>query len=217
MTDKHTKFIRVLMNILCVFILFALIRPGQAAEKTPIFSYGSGSYELIIFSDYFCAPCQKMEKELDKTISGMIERGVVKITLVDLPMHKLTPLYATYFLYVLNAAPSYREALRARRLLFDKASRIGAITDEHLAAALQAAGISFQPYDIKRSVAKYKEMIEKYKVRSTPTFVFIYSSTDISKHSNSDAIVKEMEKLAKAIEERGKASCGSCNSVNLPR
>jgi protein-disulfide isomerase len=213
-----SKFIYVLVNMLCIFILCAaLTRPTQATENAPVFSYGSGPYELIVFSDYFCAPCQKMEKELDKIISGMIERGGVRVTFVDLPIYKLTPLYGTYFLYVLNAAPTYAEALRARRLLFEKASRIGAITDKHLETALQAANIPVKPYDIKQSLVRYKDMIRKYKIRSTPTFVFIYSSTDIRKYSKSEAIRKGMAELAKSIEERGNNSCKSCNSMDISR
>ena len=96
----------------------------------------------------------------------MIEQGKAKVTFVDLPIYKLTPLYGTYFLYALNAKPDYKEALRARRLLFEKASRLGAIQDRHLENALRAANIAIKPYDIKQSLDKYKSMIRKYKVRS---------------------------------------------------
>lgn len=212
------KFIYAVTTVLCSLAILAVsVIPVPAAEKAPVFSHGAGPYELIIFSDYFCAPCQKMEKELDETISAMLEKGKVRITFVDVPLYKLTPLYGTYFLYVLNAAPGYKEALRARRLLFEKASRIGAIEDKHLEDAFRAENIPFRPYNIQQSLNKYNDLIKKHKVRSTPTFVFIYSPHDIRKCSKSDAIRKEMAKLANMLENREKNSCSSCNSVDFPR
>jgi len=129
-----------------VFVIFFLaggMRASYGVEHAPIFSYGKGSYELIIFSDYFCPPCQKIHKEFSGTIAGLIDGGGVKVTFVDLPIYKLTPLYAKYFLYALNASPGYKEALRARNFLYDKAYRMGAITAEHLERDLNAEGIPF--------------------------------------------------------------------------
>ena len=201
MPFAHTRFIYVLLNTLCLLVILAAASPpAQSEENAPIFSYGAGPYELIIFTDYFCAPCQKMEKEFDKTIAAMVDQGKVKVTFVDLPVFKLTPLYGTYFLYALNAAPDYKEALRARRLLFDKASRLAAIKEEHLENALRAANISIKPYDIKKSLDRYKSMIKKYKVRSTPTFVFIYSPTDVRNYSGSEPIRKGMAEFLKATD-----------------
>jgi len=200
MLFAYARFINVFLNMLCILIILAAaIRPAQSDEGAPVFSYGAGHYELIIFTDYFCPPCQKMEKELDKTISEMIGRGGVKVTFVDLPIYKLTPLYAKYFLYAANAAPTYREALRARQLLFEKAYRIGAITDEHLENALQEANIPIKPYDTRPSLSKYNDIIKKYEVRSTPTFVFIYSPTDIRKYSGSEPIRKGMAEFLKEL------------------
>ena len=196
----RTRFHYVLLSTLCILAsLASTSSPAQSDENAPIFSYGSGPYELIIFTDYFCAPCQKMEKEMDKTIATMIDQGKVKVTFVDLPIYKLTPLYGTYFLYALNAAPNHNEALRARRLLFDKASRLGAIKEEHLDNALRAANIAIKPYDIKKSLDRYNDLIKTYKARSTPTFVFIYSPKDVRKYSGSEPIRKGMAEFLKAV------------------
>jgi protein-disulfide isomerase len=200
MLFTYARFNYISLNILFIFIaLTAAIQPAHGDEDAPIFSYGAGPYELIIFTDYFCPPCQKMEKELDKTIAGMVKQGNVKVTFVDLPIYKLTPLYGTYFLYAANAAPDYKEALRARRLLFDKASRLAAIKDEHLENALLEAQIAIKPFDIKKSLDRYNDLIKKYKVRSTPTFVFIYSPTDIRKYSGSEPIRKGMAEFLKEL------------------
>jgi thiol:disulfide interchange protein DsbA len=191
------------MAVLCALIvLVSVVRPATGDENAPVFSYGSGPYELIIFSDYFCTPCQKMEKELDKTISGMIGRGGVKITFVDYPIFKLTPLYARYFLYAVNASASYKDALRARQFLFKKASSMGAITAEHLERDLKSEGIAIKPYDTKVSFDRYDALIKKYSVRSTPTFIFVYSATDIRRYSGSEPVRKGMAELLRLLETR---------------
>lgn len=178
------------------------MRASYGAEHAPVFSCGKGSYELIIFSDYFCPPCQKIHKEFSETIAGLIDGGGVKVTFVDLPIYKLTPLYAKYFLYALNASPGYKEALRARNFLYDKAYRMGAITAEHLERDLNAEGIPFTPYDVRPSLDKYDTLIKKYRAYSTPTFVFIYSPKDIRTYSGSEPIKKGMEELLKALEKQ---------------
>jgi len=177
----------------------ALLRPVSAVAEEMIFSYGKGPYELIIFTDYFCQPCQRVEGALPQTLEDLIERGGVKITIVDLPLYKLTPLYARYFLYALNASANYKDALRARQVLFKKASSLGAITAEHLERDLKSEGIAIKPYNIKASLARYTELIGKYGVRSTPTFVFVYSPTDIRKYSGSEPVKKGIAELKKAL------------------
>lgn len=197
----RARLIYVLMNALCILVLLvAMVRTTHAAEEAPIFSCGAGRYELIIFTDYFCQPCQKMEGGLNKTIEEMINRGRVRVTLVDLPLFKLTPLYAKYFLYALNASATCKDALKARQFLFERAFRIGAITAEHLERDFKSEGIAIKPYDTGPSLAKYSEIIRKYRVHSTPTFVFVYSPTDVRKYSGSEPIKKGMAELEKALE-----------------
>lgn len=191
------------LNIVCVAIFLAGgMKTSHGAEHAPVFSHGEGSYELIIFSDYFCPPCQKIHKEFSETIPGLIDSGGVKVTFVDLPIYQLTPLYAKYFLYALHASPGYKEALRARNFLFDKAYRIGAVTAEHLERDLKAEGIPFTPYDVRPSLDQYDAMIKKYRAYATPTFVFIYSPKDIRTYSGSEPIRKGMEELMRMLERR---------------
>ena len=198
----RTRLVYILLGALCgLAALAATNHPAHSDTNAPVFTSDSGSYELIIFSDYFCTPCQKVEKEWEKTIAGLIERGNVKVTFVDLPIYKLTPLYGKYFLYAFNAASDYKEALRARQLLFEKASRFGAITEQHLANAMREANIPIKEYDTNKSLERYKEMITKYRAHSTPTFVFIYSPADIRKYSGSELIRKGMAEFLNTLEQ----------------
>jgi len=190
----------VLLGCLCITGIFAgSIAPVYGAESNLVPSYGSGSYQMLIFSDYFCQPCQRLENWLDKEVHELLAKGGVKVSFVDLPIYKLTPLYARYFLYAVNASKSYKDVLLARKVLFDTASRIGAITEPQLENALKFRNISVKPYDVKPTLTQYNEIVRKYQVRGTPTIVFVYSSTDIRKYSERKDIQNGMAKLRKAL------------------
>jgi len=186
----------------CLYITFTfagLMTTAYGAEKNLVPSYGSGQYQLFIFADYFCQPCQNMEKEIDGAILEIIARGGVKVSFVDLPIYKLTPLYARYFLYAANASKSYKDVLLARKVLFDTASRIGAITEPQLDNALKSRNIPIKPYDVKPTLTQYNDIVRQYRVRGTPTFVFVYSPTDVRKYSSSEEIRKGLSDLRKAL------------------
>jgi protein-disulfide isomerase len=176
------------------------ITSAYGAERNLVPSYGSGRYQLFIFSDYFCQPCQRLEKEIDYEIHELIAKGGVKVTFVDLPIYKLTPLYTRYFLYAVHASKSYKEALLARNVLFDTASRIGAITEPQLDNALKARNIAMKPYDVEPALKQYNDIVRKYMVRGTPMFVFVYSPADVRKYSGSQKIKEGLVELRKVLE-----------------
>jgi len=153
----------VLLGCLCITGIFAgSIAPVYGAESNLVPSYGSGSYQMLIFSDYFCQPCQQMEKELDREVHNFLARGGVNVSFVDLPIYKLTPLYARYFLNAANASKSYEDTLLVRNILFDTASRIGAITETQLENALKSRNIPLKPYDVKPVLTQYNNIVRKY-------------------------------------------------------
>jgi len=190
----------VLLGCLCITGMFAgSIAPVYGAESNLVPSYGSGSYQMFIFSDYFCQPCQRLEHWLNKQVHELLAKGGVKVSFVDLPIYKLTPLYARYFLYAVNASQSYKDALLARKALFDTASRIGAITEPQLENALKSRNVPLKPYDVNPVLKQYNDIAKKYQVRGTPTIVFVYSSTDIRKYSERKDIQNELTELRKVL------------------
>jgi len=190
----------VLLGYLVILFTFSASVPSAyGAERDLVPSYGSGQYQLFIFSDYFCQPCQQLEKGLDKEVHNLLAKGGVKVSFVDLPIYKLTPLYARYFLYAANASKSYKDALLARSVLFDTASRIGAITEPQLENALKSRNIPIKPYDVKPTLTQYNDIVRKYQVRGTPTFVFVYSATDTRKYTGGKEIQKGLSELRKAL------------------
>ena len=135
----------VILGYLFVVLTFSgSATPAYGAERPSAPSYGNGPYELIIFTDYFCPPCQSVESEMDMYLNEFLSKGGVKVTFVDMPFHELSPLYAKYFLYVVNAGGGYKEILNARKVLFELAITNAADTDNALATEIEGTGSGFQ-------------------------------------------------------------------------
>ncbi|MGZ3648763.1 MAG: thioredoxin domain-containing protein [Syntrophales bacterium] len=156
--------------------------PAYGAEKSIVPSYGSGKYELIIFTDYFCPPCQSMESELDPAVKEFLSRGDVRVIFVDLPIHKETRLYAQYYLYAAKAAKNYENVLHARQVLFSLARNHAAQTEDDLKKALKAEGVPITVYDLSPVYPALNKIINTYQAKSTPTCIIKYSSDDIRKY-----------------------------------
>jgi protein-disulfide isomerase len=97
---------------------------SQTAEEK-IYPYGTGPVEVLVFTDYYCHPCQGVEPYLEGALTRLLDLGA-KISFVDKPIHRATPIYSIYFLYAAKKAANFDEVLRIRRLLFDitKANKV---------------------------------------------------------------------------------------------
>ena len=174
----------VLLGYIFIVLTFSgLATPAYGAEKSMVPSYGSGKYEMIIFTDYFCPPCQTLEAEIDPALKEFLSRGGVRVTFVDLPIHKETHLYAKYFLYAAKAGRSYKSVLNARRVLFSLAKNRAASSEDELKKALKAQGVPFTPYNLKPVYPELNKIIETHKAKSTPTCIIKYSNADIRKYT----------------------------------
>lgn len=174
----------VFLGYLFVMLTFSgSTTPAYAAVKSPVPSYGSGPYELIVFTDYFCPPCQSLESEMDPALHEILSMGGVKVTFVDLPIHKQTHLYAKYFFYIANATHRFRDILHARKVLFSMAKNPAVNNDESLSKALAAQGIAFKPYDLKPVYQEINKIIKTHSVSKTPTCIVKYSNADIRKYT----------------------------------
>jgi thiol-disulfide isomerase/thioredoxin len=178
-----------------VWISFSSAIPSWAMEKSLVPSYGEGKYELIVFTDYFCPPCQMLEVDAETSLKGLLAAGGVKVTFIDVPIHKYTPLYVKYFLYTANAGANYKDILNVRKILFTLAKANTITTEEGLANALHKERIVFKPYDLKKVYAALDETIRKYNIRSTPTCVVRYSDSDVRKYVGGDEIKQGLSLL----------------------
>lgn len=181
---KVPLLVFILLGYIFIVLTFSgSATPAYGAERSLVPSYGNGKYELIVFTDYFCPPCQLLESEIDPALAEFLSSGGLKVTFVDLPVHKETPLYARYFLYAARAGTTYESALYARRVLFALARKRSALSEEELKVALNSQDVTFTPYDLKPVYPALNKIISTYKVKSTPTCVIKYSNDDIRKYT----------------------------------
>ena len=176
-----------------VFLTFSgSATPAYAAETTAAPSYGKGSWELMIFTDYFCPPCQAAENELEPELERLLARGDVKITFVDFPGHKSSSLFAKYFLFAAAANKGYANSLKARSVLFALAGEKKIDQESVLAAALKSKNIALETVDHKPVFQQWLAMIKRFEIDQTPTCILRFSSAYSRKFIGSDQISREL-------------------------
>jgi protein-disulfide isomerase len=166
---------------------------GQESPRTP--SLGKGSYEVFFFSDYFCPPCRILDASLESVIKELLALGNVKITFIDVPFSKATPLYAKYYLYAVHAGADEREVLRIRRTLFHAAQEKNIQSEELLVNYLKEQKISWKEYDEKPVFQTLNMIIKQNRIAATPTCVIRYSPSDSKKYIGTDEIWDGLTKL----------------------
>ena len=178
--------------ILVSFSFSGSATPAYAADNTSSVSYGKGSWELIIFTDYFCPPCQSVEKDLEPEIERLLARGGIKITFVDFPGHKGTALYAKYFLSACASDKGYQNVMKARNILFALAGQKKVDQENVLAAALKSKNIALKVIDPKPVFNQWSEMIKRFEIDQTPTCILRFSSAYKRKYVDSEHIRTEL-------------------------
>ncbi len=187
--------ILMIISALTFMTLAGCSKHSDNIEKSAVPSFGVGSCELIIFTDYFCPSCQTLESELDPLLNKLVKTGGVKITFVDAPVHKVTQIYAKYFLYAVNAGKDFDDIMHTRRVLFSIAKTGTVDTEEYLALELKKQHVAFQPYDLRKVYVALNGMMKTHDIRSTPTCVVKYSAVDIRKYSEPEDIKRALLSL----------------------
>ena len=190
----------IIFSVFLVMTLAGCSNPASDPQKSLVPFYGEGSYEVIIFTDYFCPPCREFESELDLFLNQLMEKGVAKITFVDAPVNKLTSMYGKYLLYAANASSDFWDIQRARKVLFSIAETNVVSTEESLVSELKAQGIALKPYDLSKVVPVLNEILKSHDIRSTPACVVKYSSTDIRKYMGPEEIKRGLSLLLSSIK-----------------
>jgi protein-disulfide isomerase len=178
------------------FMVILSVTSFAVAEQSLVPSYGEGKYELFVFTDYFCPPCQGLEADMEPALKRLLATtGGVRVTFVDVPLHQYSLLYIKYFLYAANAGAKNKDILRARNILFSLAKSNTVTTEDDLANALRKQRVAFKPYDLKNVFAALTEIVRKHNIRSTPTCIVKYSDTDVRKYTGGDEIKKGLSLL----------------------
>jgi len=156
-------------------IVFVLHGSNARGQEPPFPAFGSGKIEVRLYTDYFCPPCRKMEPAVEPILMDLIRRGVIRLTLVDIPFSRHSILYTRYFLYALKGKNELEHALKVRNILFETAGSGNVTTQEQLESLLKGKRISFQPFDLKSVFDRFNALIWEDHIDATPTCVIIKS------------------------------------------
>jgi thiol:disulfide interchange protein DsbA len=183
---------------LVLFILFAkpAMSPGQAADSG--FSFGQGLPEIYLFTDYFCPPCQSIEPYMESVLPRLSSMGA-RITFVDMPIHEQTPLYARYYLYAARKANNIDEVLRIRHALFDMAKSKVVVSEREMMTDLKQKAVSLSYFDTQPAFTHWNELIDRFKVISTPTCIVVQPGQETLSFAGSEAIREGIDPLLQRL------------------
>jgi thiol-disulfide isomerase/thioredoxin len=184
---KINRLPLLVVSLLGYFIiLFAFsgsVTPAYGQDKiSGAPSLGQGNYEVVLFADYFCPPCRRIDTKAEPLFKELLATGKVKITFVDVPFNKNTPMYARNFLYTVNAGANNEEVLRIRKTLFTAAQEKNIKSQEALIEYLQKEKIARKSFDEKPIFQMWSNLIKQYDVKQTPTCFIKYSEKDTKKY-----------------------------------
>jgi len=178
------------------FTFTGSVIPSYADEPYPQFGSEKAQMKVIVYSDYFCPHCRKIDGQVNTLLIKLKDK--VSIQFIDMPLHKGSLEYAEVFLYAWFASGNNLEtAVRTRELLFEAAERkldqAGAIN------LVTSKGI---PLTIDRDKARsifrgfYNEAIRTNKVNATPA-VIIVKGAERKKYVGGKDILQALEDLSK--------------------
>jgi len=155
------------------FTFSGSVIPSYADESYPQFGSSTARSEIIVYSDYFCPHCKKIDEQVSTILGKLKDRFAIRF--VDVPLHSGSLEYAEVFLYAwFGSGNNLKAAIRARELLFAAAEKK---TDQSgVIALLKSKGISVKPDREKaRSIFRgfYNESLKTDKVNATPAVVIV--------------------------------------------
>jgi protein-disulfide isomerase len=147
---------------------------GSAEEQnSPFPAYGSGTVEVRIYSDYFCSSCRVLEPTAEPILKDLLKNKVIRLTLVDTPLHPYTTLFAKYFLYTLNGNTDMDHAFRVRNILFNASVDKSITTKERIEELFKEKGVPYAAFDTKSAFDRYNALIKEDNIKQTPACIII--------------------------------------------
>lgn len=181
--------VSVLGYFAILLTLSGSVTPAYGQETLRVIpSLGAGPYEVIMFSDYFCPPCKRIDTKAEPLFKELLSTGKVRITFIDVPFSRAMPMYARYYLYAAGANDGANNILSVRKKLFEAAQVKRIQKEEALLAYLQQEKTVLNPLDEKTIFPLMNTLIKNNKVDETPTCVIKYSATDVKKFAGTDEI-----------------------------
>jgi protein-disulfide isomerase len=170
---KHKKPSILTLFITVLLLFFSAGGLYAQGQELPFPTYGTGSVQVRLYTDYFCPPCRAMEPSVEPLLKDLLKRNVITLTLVDVPYSRNTPLYAKYFLYALKERNDVEHAFQVRNILLDETTNAQMSTEERLAELFKGKSISYTVFDAKPAFDRFNALIKEDKIQSTPTCIII--------------------------------------------
>ncbi len=169
--------------------------PSYADESYPQFGVDKAGGEIIVYSDYFCPYCRKIDERVNTILVKLKDEA--RIRFVDVPLHPGSPEYGEVFLYSwFVSGNNLKTAVVVRKLLFDEAvkktDQTGVIT------LLKSKGIQLNTdRERARSIFRrfYNESIKTDKVSATPAVVIVKGG-ERKKYVGAEAVFKALDELS---------------------
>lgn len=183
----------------CLPILMVLVWPftqvhGQELVRV-IPYFGTGTHEILIFSDYFCPHCKIIDEKAEGLLKELLATHKVQIKFIDVPFNRATPIYAKYYLQAVNAQPDLDNALRVRKALFEAAMDKGIRDEEALTRYLAGRQIKWTAMNEKSVFPLMGALIKEHKINQTPTCLIRYSAADMRRYIGSVEIWNGLQEL----------------------
>ena len=183
------------VSFIGIFVLL-LFNSAPAARESgaPFPTFGTGSLEVRLYTDYFCPPCRALEPEVEPVLKSLLKKKAIRLTLVDVPYNQNSPLYARYFLYSLAKSRDVEHAIHVRNILFASAAKKDANGKEQIEALLKSKGIAYEALDTKTAFSRYNALIQEDRIDATPTCVILRGDKR-EKYVGRPDIVSALKKL----------------------
>src|SRR4030042_1896797 len=190
------KKVLIGISLILGLLFFSIFFQGNVtplyAEEVLIPSFGNGKINVRLYTDYFCGPCSKLEPKIESLIVNLVKKKIISITFIDTPVHKYSPLYASYFIYILNEKNEFSHALKARAALFE-AAKNKITKKEELEDFLKKRNIKFRPLNESPTFSIVNKYFQEDKVKATPTCVIF--NGEKKSYSGTNGIIKALESL----------------------
>jgi thiol-disulfide isomerase/thioredoxin len=181
--------ISVLAYLLILVTFNGSVTPAYGQEPIKgIPALSKGPYEIIIFADYFCPPCRRIDTKAEPLFKEILATGQVQLAFIDVPFTSAAPVYAKYYLYAVNADPGVNNVFHVRRVLFDAAQDKRIQKENALIDYLKEQNIKWLAMDEKSVFPLLSASIKEHKVDTTPTCFIKYSKDNVKKYVGDDKI-----------------------------
>ena len=170
---KRTK--ASILALCMTMMLLILSATGLCAkeQKMPFPEYGTGPVQVHIFTDYFCPPCRATEPLVEPILQDLLKRNAITLTLIDVPYHRLTPLFAKYFLYALKTKNDSDHAFHIRNVLIGATADKNMTNEKRIEGLFKSKGIPYTVFEARPVFDRYNALIKEDQINATPTCVIV--------------------------------------------